>query len=223
MEVGRSEPVQLPQGWMRRVTPWVAGILALTFTLILAAVAVSFLVPLYFQFKDLSQDVKELKKFTGTFTEAHLREVEVEIIYLKILVRKPKTDLKTAREIAETVAVHAQGFRRDPDLILAIIEVESDYLIEEVSQAGAIGLMQVMPQWVEVFGIRCDLKDPDCNVRSGLRLLESYEQLYGDLRVALTVYNRGPSPVDWAFIKGQDPDNGYAGKILKAYEEIQAL
>lgn len=144
-------------------------------------------------------------------------------LFLKILVRKPKCEPQVARIIATTVAKNAKDFRRDPDLVLAIIEVESDYLIAEVSPAGAIGLMQVMPQWVEVFGVRCDLKDPDCNVRSGLQLLESYEQLYGDLKIALTVYNRGPSPVDWAFIKGQDPDNGYAGKILKAYQEIQAL
>jgi soluble lytic murein transglycosylase-like protein len=170
--------------------------------------------------------LERIEKVNGSIdalTRAHLEQVEEEVLYLKILVRKPECDQKVARTIAATVSRHSKDFRRDPDLVLAIIEVESDYLIAEVSTAGAIGLMQVMPQWVEVFGIRCDLRDPDCNVRSGLRLLESYEQLYGDLKIALTVYNRGPSPVDWAFIKGQDPDNGYAGKILKAYEEIQAL
>jgi len=151
------------------------------------------------------------------------QKIDEDILYLKILVRKPTADKSVARKISSVVAKHAKGFNRDPNLVLAIIEVESNYLIEETSPAGAIGLMQVMPQWVEVFGIRCNLKDPDCNVQSGLRLLESYEQLYGNLKVALTVYNRGPSPVDWAFIKGQDPDNGYAGKILKAYEEIQSL
>jgi len=167
--------------------------------------------------------VEETNGAINALTRTHLEQVEEEVLYLKILVRKPKCEQEVARTIAKTVARHSKDFRRDPDLVLAIIEVESDYLITEVSTAGAIGLMQVMPQWVEVFGIRCDLKDPDCNVRSGLRLLESYEQLYGDLKIALTVYNRGPSPVDWAFIKGQDPDNGYAGKILRAYKEIQTL
>jgi hypothetical protein len=53
--------------------------------------------------------------------------------------------------------------------------------------------------------------------------LESYEQLYGNLEIALTVYNRGPTPVDWALIKGKDPDNGYAPKIMETYERLKEL
>lgn len=168
------------------------------------------------RFAALEKEVQALRQATATVPGE--RE-----LFLKILIRKPSCDQSVARAIASTVARLSQDFHRDPDLVLAVIEVESNYQLDSVSPAGAVGLMQVMPQWVEVFGIHCSLKEPGCNVKAGLQLLASYEQLYGNLKVALTVYNRGPSPVDWAFIKGQDPDNGYAGKILRAYEEIQAL
>lgn len=146
-----------------------------------------------------------------------------DLICLKILVLNSKVPNQTAREIASVVYKHALRYERDPDLILAIMRIESGFDPDAVSRMGAIGLMQVMPQWIDVLDIRCELTDPDCNTRYGLQILGAYEQLYGGLEMALTAYNRGPGPVDYALMKGKSPDNGYAGKVKAVYDRLRAI
>jgi hypothetical protein len=151
------------------------------------------------------------------------RDVTEELISLKILVLRPKVPYHTAREIAAAIHKYAQRYQRDPDLILSIMRIESAFDPRAVSKMGAMGLMQVMPQWIDVLDIQCDLYDPECNVKYGLQILGAYEQMYGNLDMALTAYNRGPGPVDYALMKGQDPDNGYAAKIRTVYNRLRAI
>ncbi len=151
------------------------------------------------------------------------RDITEELICLKILVLRPRVPNHTAREIAAAIYKYAQRFQRDPDLILSIMRIESGFDPRAVSKMGAMGLMQVMPQWIDVLDIQCDLHDPECNIKYGLQILGAYEQLYGDLDMALTAYNRGPGPVDYALMRGQDPDNGYAGKIRAVYDRLRAI
>ena len=146
-----------------------------------------------------------------------------DLIFLKLLVLNPKLATETAREIAAAVSKHSRRYKRDPDLILAIIKVESNFDPAVVSRMGAIGLMQVMPQWIDVLGIECDLREPDCNVAYGLQIMGAYEQLYSDPDIALTAYNRGPGPVDSALMRGKNPDNGYADKVRAVYDRLQEL
>lgn len=146
-----------------------------------------------------------------------------ELIGLKILVLSPRVPNHAARKIASAIHKYAPRFQRDPDLVLSIMRVESNFDPKATSKMGAMGLMQVMPQWVDVLDIQCDLYDPECNVRYGLQILGAYEQLYGDLDMALTAFNRGPGPVDYALMRGKDPDNGYAGKIRSVYDRLRAI
>jgi hypothetical protein len=149
--------------------------------------------------------------------------VKEEIICLKIHVLQRKISNETAREIAAAVYKYARIHEREPDLILAIMKVESNFAPEVESKMGAIGLMQIMPQWIDVLGIECSLKNPDCNTRYGLQILGAYELLYGNLDMALTAYNRGPGPVDAALMRGKSPDNGYAGKVRDVYDRLREL
>ncbi len=144
-------------------------------------------------------------------------------IALKIMVLNSRVTGETARQIASVIYKNAMRYNRDPDLILSIMSVESGFDPTIISSMGAIGLMQVMPQWIDVLDIRCDLKDPNCNTRYGLQILGAYEQLYGGLDLALTAYNRGPGPVDYALMKGKNPNNGYAEKIRAVYNRLRAL
>jgi hypothetical protein len=41
--------------------------------------------------------------------------------------------------------------------------------------------------------------------------------------MALTAFNRGPGPVDYALMRGKDPDNGYAGKIRTVYDRLRTI
>jgi hypothetical protein len=165
---------------------------------------------------DIRTEVTDLRSLIHQNTTKNL-------IHLKILVLNPKVANKTARAIASAVYKYAQIYHRDPDLILSIMRVESNFDPEAVSKMGAIGLMQIMPHWVDVLGIQCDLKDPDCNTKHGLEILGAYEHLYGSLDMALTVYNRGAGAVDSALMRGGDPDNGYANEVREVYNRLHGI
>ncbi|WP_367642278.1 lytic transglycosylase domain-containing protein [Halomonas sp. THAF5a] len=78
-----------------------------------------------------------------------------------------------------------------PELVLAVIQVESAFQAEAVSSAGAVGLMQIMPFWVRELGLPADdLKDPHRNLRYGCTILAHYLAVErGDLTRALARYN----------------------------------
>ena len=78
-----------------------------------------------------------------------------------------------------------------PELILAVIEVESNFDRYAISVVGALGLMQVMPFWLEEIGRPGDnLLHIDTNLRYGCTILKYYyDKENGDLRRALGRYN----------------------------------
>jgi len=79
----------------------------------------------------------------------------------------------------------------EPELVLAVIEVESNFDSYAVSVAGALGLMQVMPFWRNEIGRPDDnLIRLDTNLRYGCTILKFYlDKEKGDLRRALGRYN----------------------------------
>jgi len=93
-------------------------------------------------------------------------------------------------------AVHCESskhlmLRDRPQLVLAVIDVESSFDPFAVSSAGAVGLMQVMPFWPRELGLSTrDLLDVELNVRMGTSILAYYlERERGDYRRALGRYN----------------------------------
>ena len=89
--------------------------------------------------------------------------------------------------------VHYEALRVDlaPELVLAVIEVESNFDRYAVSVAGALGLMQVMPFWRNEIGRPDDnLIRLQTNLRYGCKILKFYlDKEKGDLRRALGRYN----------------------------------
>jgi soluble lytic murein transglycosylase-like protein len=79
----------------------------------------------------------------------------------------------------------------EPELILAVIEVESNFDTYAVSVAGALGLMQIMPFWRDEIGRPDDnLIHLETNLRYGCTILKFYlDKENGDLRRALSRYN----------------------------------
>ncbi len=79
----------------------------------------------------------------------------------------------------------------DPDLALAVMQVESAFDHFAVSRAGAQGLMQVMPFWrLEIGRPQDNLTQIDTNIRYGITILTHYiEKSNGDLIDALARYN----------------------------------
>ncbi|MEM1263292.1 MAG: lytic transglycosylase domain-containing protein [Pseudomonadota bacterium] len=95
--------------------------------------------------------------------------------------------------IAILKGVHAEAEKHDlpPELVLAVIEIESNFDRFAISYAGALGLMQVMPFWLDEIGRPNDnLFHIDTNLRMGCTILRHYlDRERGDLQRALARYN----------------------------------
>lgn len=89
--------------------------------------------------------------------------------------------------------VHFEATRADlpPELVLAVIDVESNFDRFAISVAGARGLMQIMPFWLDEIGRPDDnLMHIETNLRFGCTILKYYlEMEQGDLQRALGRYN----------------------------------
>ncbi len=84
----------------------------------------------------------------------------------------------------------------DPNLVRAVITAESDFDPSCVSSAGAMGLMQLMPETARDLGVK-DPFDPAQNIEAGTRYLAGLLRRFcGDLNKALAAYNWGPSNVE---------------------------
>jgi soluble lytic murein transglycosylase-like protein len=156
-------------------------------------------------------------------TRAVSSHTHEEALFLKMLILKPSLDQALARRIAVAVQQQCALFGQDPNLVLAIMYTESDFVPSARSAMGAVGLMQVMPHWKKVLGLEQDLTDPEVSIRAGVQILGFYQQMYRDLDLALTAYNRGPGPVDGALVRGASPANGYAARVLGVWEKLKAL
>jgi hypothetical protein len=165
----------------------------------------------------------DLEREIGELREAVSSRTTEDILFLKIIITKRDIDRRLARDIARLVQKYARIYGQDPDLVLAMIAVESDFDPTARSTAGAVGLMQVMPQWRQVLGINEDLTDSETSIKYGLQILGFYRNMYGELEMALTAYNRGPGPVDAALNKGMSPHNKYAPRVIETYNELRSL
>ncbi|HEY0748574.1 MAG TPA: lytic transglycosylase domain-containing protein [Steroidobacteraceae bacterium] len=77
-----------------------------------------------------------------------------------------------------------------PDLVLALMEVESRFDRWAVSPAGAVGLMQVMPFWPRQLGVRNQLVKVAPNIRMGCEILRYYLRMeHHNWSQALARYN----------------------------------
>jgi soluble lytic murein transglycosylase-like protein len=151
---------------------------------------------------------------------AHASE---ESLFLKALILKPSLNHALARRIAIAVQRECMLTGQDPNLVLSVMFVESEFNPKAVSSVGAVGLMQVMPLWKKVLEVE-DLSHPETSIHAGVQILQHYQQLYeNDLELTLTAYNRGPTQVNDALASGVDPANGYSAKVLALAQRLNAI
>lgn len=108
------------------------------------------------------------------------------------------------------------------ELIKAMIHAESNFNPSAISPSGAIGLMQIMPDNLNAFGIR-DPFDPRENVMGGTRYLKELMEKYNrDLSLTLAAYNAGPGAVDkYKDIPPYPETETYVEKVLNLYSRYK--
>jgi Transglycosylase SLT domain/Domain of unknown function (DUF4124) len=109
---------------------------------------------------------------------------------------KPLPDTAKSHRYDDIVEVHATKHGLSPDLVRAVIQVESAFDPTAVSPKGAMGLMQLMPATAREYGVT-DPFHPEQNIRAGTaylkRLLDRYDR---KIELALAAYNAGPGNVE---------------------------
>ena len=117
----------------------------------------------------------------------------------------------------------AQRHGLDPNLVLAVIGVESAFQPGAVSHKGAQGLMQLMPGTAREMGVT-DSLDPAQNVDGGTRYLRMLIAQYGgDLGKALAAYNAGPGAVKrYGGVPPYRETHHYINRVLRRYQRARA-
>lgn len=124
----------------------------------------------------------------------------------------------TERELEPVIKRYSSEHRLHPALIRAVIKVESNFDPRAVSRAGAVGLMQLMPQTANRLDVH-DLYDPEDNVGGGTKYLRQLlDRFHGNLPLALAAYNAGENVVDrYQALPPIDETRQYVRKVLKYY------
>lgn len=160
---------------------------------------------------------------SGLLAESRARKThETSRIYVRL---HEALDWDEARTwtLAEAIWRESKKYSLDPLLVLAIIRVESEFRPRVVSPMGARGLMQIQPDVAKSLAGEADLDrwegaksldDPFVNIKFGIFYLATLHEQFGDVKVALTAYNRGPSWVQNAIESKSALPLDYAKKVL---------
>ena len=152
---------------------------------------------------------------------------------------EPDWYLRARYPLSYEASIRANAEERglDPALLAAVVYVESRFDPNAHSEAGAIGLMQLLPETAEGIALRtggsrfviADLRDPDINIRYGSWYLDHLVDLYGSTDLALAAYHAGQGNVDRWLASGAGiafPETrdyvAEVGRVRRVYEDAYA-
>ena len=121
------------------------------------------------------------------------------------------------KNIEDMVKRAAQKYNVDPRLVSAVAETESGGNQNAVSEAGAIGVMQLMPGTAAALGV--NPYDASQNIEGGAKYLrQMLDSFGGDVRKAVAAYNAGPQAVrDYNGVPPYAETQDYVNKVLDIY------
>ncbi len=137
--------------------------------------------------------LRELLREAVNSSDSFADRFEAEVWLLDMSRRLEKTLPDNGQRLSLLKEIHYEASRADlpPELVLAVIQVESYFDRWAISVAGAQGLMQIMPFWLDEIGLPEDnLFHVQTNLRMGCTILKYYLDMErGDLTRALGRYN----------------------------------
>jgi soluble lytic murein transglycosylase-like protein len=142
---------------------------------------------------------------------------------------KTKPEVKMAghladKPFAELIHTAAQNAGLEPELVHALIFVESAYRQDAISHKGAVGLMQVLPETAQRYGVRDPAKSARENLKAGTLYLKDLMQLFnGRLELVLAAYNAGENVIlrNGGKIPPYPETQRYVPAVLERYLELK--
>jgi len=125
-------------------------------------------------------------------------------------------------ELEQAVIRAAQQHHVQPALLLAVMKAESSFNPTVISKAGAVGLMQLVPETAIRHGVR-NLYDANENITGGAKHLRYLlNRFHGNIRLALAAYNAGEGTVDrYRQIPPYKETQDYVKKVLVYYRSYK--
>jgi soluble lytic murein transglycosylase-like protein len=175
----------------------------------------------------------DIYSFTDEQGVTHYTNVPVDARFELLLRSAPEVSeagspisaamLARATDYDPIIETAAADHEVNPDLLRAVIVVESGFDAQARSPKGAVGLMQLMPATARAYGAE-DLADPRQNVEAGTRFLRDLLDRYDeDLELVLAAYNAGEPAVErhGRRIPPFAETRQYVPKVLRVYRSLQ--
>lgn len=130
---------------------------------------------------------------------------------------------KNREKYSKTIKYMADRYRLPDALLHAVITAESSYDANAISRAGAVGLMQLMPETAKRYGVK-NRRNPYDNINGGTRYLRDLLRMFdNNLALALAAYNAGENAVKeyGNKIPPYRETRTYVNKVIRYYKKYK--
>ncbi|MFQ5878199.1 MAG: lytic transglycosylase domain-containing protein [Acidobacteriota bacterium] len=132
---------------------------------------------------------------------------------------------ETVDDIADSITTASVRYEVPPEMILAVITIESSFDVDALSRKGAVGLMQILPSTAREIAreLRMEwpgaeiLRDPAANIEMGTYYLTKLIGQFNNIALALAAYNHGPSRIATLAEAKADLPMGYSNRVLSRF------
>jgi len=165
----------------------------------------------------------EFYSYVSPAGTVHVTNVPADLRFGKLLLKPRYHTAVSDQELEEAVVRHAHESKLSPALLLAVMKAESSFDPMVISKAGAVGLMQLIPETAIRYGVR-NLYDTKENIGGGAKHLRHLlDRFHGNLRLALAAYNAGEKRVDrYRQIPPFKETQLYVKKVIGYYREYRS-
>jgi soluble lytic murein transglycosylase-like protein len=170
-----------------------------------------------------SESRAAMYSFVDEYGGLHFTNVPADPRYREVPGYEKIRELAGQVRFSSFINSAARHYNLAPELIQAIIKVESSFNPFAISEKGAMGLMQLMPETAKEMNVGAPF-EPEENIMGGSRYLRKLHDLFdGDLRLVLAAYNAGPNRIleNGRRIPKIPETEDYVEKVLREYGRIR--
>lgn len=181
------------------------------------------------QFTEIYMQLQEL---TGMISEEKKREFYVNRIVNIVSNNNKQLGSDMIYDIAKNIYEVSVQYKFNPFLVCALIKVESDFVVDAISDSYAYGLCQVRrfiaKELAYNIGIQWDgaektLFNPEKNIKIGVYYLSRLYDDFEAMELALTAYNHGPFKVQELISQTSEIPNSFTEKVLGYYSQYRGF